>query len=221
MKSIYKVERRYTLVERVIEQVRQAINTGKIKPGQRLMEQDIADAMQIGRNAVREAFRCLEREGFLTITPFKGASVTQHGPEEIFQMFQAMGELEGACARLCVQEMTPGDLEKIESFHEKLEDLYKTGEHRKYLETNWALHEFIQKLGGNDVLNKFIGELRQKISLYRSKQLYQPNRFEDSITEHRLILDAFRKHDPDLAQQRMRQHLLRQGASLMPAKVEK
>jgi DNA-binding GntR family transcriptional regulator len=215
MKSIYTIERRYTLTERVVEQIRQAISSGKLKPGDRLMEQDIADAMQIGRNAVREAFRCLEREGFLTITPFKGASITQHEPEEILQMFEAMGELEGTCARLAVLKMTPGDLEKIESLHETLEDLYKAGAHRKYLEVNWALHEFIQKLAGNAVVSKLIDELRQKISLYRSKQLYQPNRFESSITEHRSLLDAFRKKDPEAAQQRMRQHLLRQAASLM------
>jgi DNA-binding GntR family transcriptional regulator len=214
MEGIYKAEKRYTLAERVIEQVRSAIISGKIKPGERLIEKEIADALQIGRNAVREAFRCLEREGYLTITPFKGASVARHDKEQIRQMFEVMSELEGVCARLAINRMTRNDLDRIESLHEALEKHYRNNEPQKYLEINWSLHEFIQKLTKNDVLNKLIDELRLKINLYRKQQLYLPNRFGDSINEHRQIIDAFRKKDANAAEFMMRQHLLKQGTSL-------
>ncbi|OGR23462.1 MAG: hypothetical protein A2277_13925 [Desulfobacterales bacterium RIFOXYA12_FULL_46_15] len=214
MKAIFKAEKRNTLAEQIVVKLRNAIISGKIKPGERLIEKEIAEAMQIGRNAVREAFRCLEREGYLTIIPFKGASVTMHDNEQIRQMFEVMSELEGICARLAVQRMTRDDLDRIESLHAELEMHYKNNESQAYLEVNWSLHDFIQSLAKNEVLNKLIAELRQRISLYREKQLYQPNRFQASLLEHRQVLDAFRKKDATAAELLMRQHLLRQGASL-------
>ncbi len=214
-KMIFKAEKRFTLVERVIEQIREAIIAGKLKPGERLVEKDIADGMQIGRNAVREAFRSLENEGYVTIVPFKGAHVTLQTKEEIKQMFEAMSGLEGMCARLAVQKMIQKDLKKIESLHNDLENHYKNNEPEQYIKTNWAFHVFIQKLAQNDILDQVINGLRQKIFLYREKQLSQPNRFEASINEHRLIIDAFQKKDQNKAELRMRQHLILQGDALM------
>jgi DNA-binding GntR family transcriptional regulator len=221
MKAIFKAEKRFTLVERVIDQTREAITSGRLKPGERLVEKDIADSMRIGRNAVREAFRYLENEGFVTIIPFKGAHVTLHGKKEIWQMFEVMSGLEGMCARLATQNMTQENLNKIESFHADLERHYKNNEPEKYLKSNWFFHNYIQKLAKNDVLDHVVNELRQKIFLYRGKQLFQPNRFEASMDEHRSILKAFQKKDPNEAELIMRRHLILQGDALMEKVSEK
>ena len=212
---IFKAEKRFTLVEVVIERIREAIISGKLKPGERLIEKEIADGMQIGRNAVREAFRYLEKEGFVTIVPFKGAHVTLQSKEEIQQMFEVMGGLEGMCARLAIQKMTQKDFKEIESLHDDLEKHYKHNKPEKYLKTNWVFHSFIQNLAKNNVLDQVINGLRQKIFLYREKQLFQPNRFEASMNEHRLIIDAFQKKDQNKAELRMRQHLIYQGDALI------
>jgi len=215
MKTVFTTEKRFTLVERVIDQIREAIGSGSLEPGDRLVEKDIAEGMQIGRNAVREAFRYLEKEGFVTITPFKGARVTLQSKKKIQQMFEVMSGLEGMCARLAIRKMTQENCEKIESLHADLETYYQKNEPEKYLKTKNAFHDLIQKLAENDVLDQVVNELRQKILLYRRKQLFKPNRFDASMEEHRLIIAAFRKRDPDEAELRMRQHLIRQGESLM------
>ncbi len=215
MKTIFKEEKRVTLVDRVIEQVREAITSGRLKPGDRLVEKDIAEGMQIGRNAVREAFRYMEKEGFVTITPYKGAHVTLQSKKEIQQMFEVMGGLEGLCARLATQKMIQEDFKKIEFLHADLEKYYKKNEPEKYLKTNWIFHSLIQKFAKNDVLDQVVNELRQKIFLYRKKQLFQPNRFKASMDEHRLIIKAFQEKDPNKVELRMRQHLIRQGEALM------
>jgi len=215
MKAIFTAEKRFTLVERVIDQVREAISSGSLKPGDRLVEKDIAQGMQIGRNAVREAFRYLEKEGFVTITPFKGAHVTLQSKKTIQQMFEVMGGLEGMCARLAIRKMNQRDFKKVASLHADLEIYYKKKETEKYLETNYKFHDLIQKLAQNDVLDQVVNELRQKILLYRRKQLFQPNRFDASMDEHRSIMAAFQKGDPDEVELKMRQHLIRQGESLM------
>ncbi len=215
MKAIFKAEKKITLVELVIEQIRSAISSGKLTGGERLVETDIADTMQINRTAVREAFRSLEKEGLVTITPFKGAHVTLHTKEEIRQMFEVMSGLEGMCTRLAIQKMTKKNLQQLDTLHADLEKYYTANEPEKYLKTNWIFHKVIQNIAANEILDKMVNELKQKISLYRKKQLYQPNRFEASIIEHRLILETFHANDPNLGEIRMREHLSLQGESLM------
>jgi DNA-binding GntR family transcriptional regulator len=70
-------------------------------------------------------------------------------------------------------------------------------------------------LPGNKVLNDVINGLRQKILLYRHRQLYQPERFKQSIQEHRDLLEAFRKRDAALAERLMKRHLIKQCEALV------
>jgi DNA-binding GntR family transcriptional regulator len=70
-------------------------------------------------------------------------------------------------------------------------------------------------LSGNKVLNAVINGLRQKILLYRHRQLYQPERFKQSIQEHRDLLEAFRKRDAALAERLMKRHLIKQCEALV------
>ena len=74
---------------------------------------------------------------------------------------------------------------------------------------------FVQELCGNKVLNEVINGLRQKILLYRHRQLYQPERFDHSIQEHRDLLEAFRKRDANLAEASMKKHLSNQCKALV------
>jgi DNA-binding GntR family transcriptional regulator len=91
---------------------------------------------------------------------------------------------------------------------------YRRQDHESYLENNHAYHIFIQELPGNKVFHDVINGLRQKIVLYRHKQLYQPERFKQSIQEHRDLLEAFRKWDAALAERLMKGHLLKQCEAL-------
>jgi DNA-binding GntR family transcriptional regulator len=111
--------------------------------------------------------------------------------------------------------MEEKDFRKIEALHKKLEKHYSRQDHEAYLENNHAYHVFIQELPGNQVLNDVINGLRQKILLYRHRQLYQPERFKHSIQEHRNLLEAFRKRDAALAERRMKKHLLKQCEALV------
>ena len=75
MEKIFEKEKRSTLPGQVANQIREAIKSGKLKPGDRLIETVLAREMNIGRNAVREAIRYIEKEGLIVTTPFKGALV--------------------------------------------------------------------------------------------------------------------------------------------------
>ena len=110
--------------------------------------------------------------------------------------------------------MSDRDFARIESLHNDLEHYYSVRDHKTYLQRNHALHELIEDIASNPVLKQVIDGLRHQIILYRIMQLYRGYRFEESIQEHRDLLEAFRKRDAGLAEIVMRQHLINQCKAL-------
>lgn len=220
MKTIFKEEKRSTLAEQVANQLREAIESGKLQPGDRLIETDIANAMKIGRNAVREAIRYLEKEGLITTTPFKGAHVTVPNIKEIEQTFEVIAGLQGICARMATERMTDLDLHRIEVLHAELEKQYAEQNHDAYLAVNGVFHKCVQELTKNQVLNELVTEFRKRVVLYKQRQLVMPNRFTASIQEHRKIMEAFRQRKPLLAEKTMKKHMLRIGQAVVKSYAE-
>jgi DNA-binding GntR family transcriptional regulator len=204
-----------TLHQEVAAQIRKMIHKGIMVKGQKINENQLCESMGVSRTPVREALRILKSEGLIELIPHKGAFISQPCIEEINDMFEVMSVLEGTCARLAATKMKEKDFAKIESLHEKLEELFTKRDHEAYLKTNNLFHVFLQETAGNKVLNGVINGLRQKILLYRQRQLYQPERFGQSIEEHRDLMDAFRRKDPAAAESLMKHHLLMQCKALV------
>jgi DNA-binding GntR family transcriptional regulator len=203
------------LHEQVAQNINEMIRKGELRRGQKINETRLCELMGVSRTPIREALRTLNTQGIIDLVPHKGAFVSQFSIQEINDMFEVMSMLEGMCARLAVKKMAAADLKKIERLHEKLEHHYRKKDHKSYLEINEILHVLLQKLTGNKTLNEVANGLRQKILLFRHKQLYEPERFDRSIQEHRDLLDAFRKKDSRLAEKVMKKHLIQQCKALV------
>jgi DNA-binding GntR family transcriptional regulator len=171
--------------------------------------------MGVSRTPVRESLRILQAEGLVELIPHKGSYVNQPPPDEIRDMFEVMGVLEGTCARLATQKMNEKQFKRIEALHLELERHYRSRDHEAYLSSNNDLHVLIQDLTGNKILREVINGLRQKILLYRHRQLYHLDRFDQSIQEHRSILEAFRNRDELLAEACVKRHLANQCKVLL------
>lgn len=204
-----------TLHQEVADRIREMIRRGMLVKGQKISEKFLCDTMGVSRTPIRESLRILHSEGLVELIPHRGAFVRQPPMKEVRDMFEVMSVLEGTCARLAVQRMRPQDLEKIRALHQRLETHYAHRDHKAYLDANHEFHVLIQELGGNPVLNDVINGLRQKILLYRHRQLYQPERFRQSIEEHRSLLEALESRDAGRAEDLMKQHLLRQCEALV------
>jgi len=204
-----------TLHQEIVAQIQKMILKGILVKGQKIDEKSLCESMGVSRTPVREALRSLKSEGLIQLIPHKGAFVSQPCIEEINDMFEVMSVLEGTCARLAAANMNKKSFKRIEVLHEELEEHYRNRNYEAYLKKNHVFHVFIQELAGNKVLNDVINGLRQKILLYRQRQLYQPERFDQSIQEHRDLLEAFRRKDPDSAESLMKKHLLMQCKALV------
>ena len=204
-----------TLHQEVAERIREMIRRGDLVCGQKVDEKALCESMGVSRTPIRESLRILHSEGLIDLIPHKGAYVSTPRIEDVKDMFEVMGMLEGMCARRAAERMGPRDLETLRSLHGKLERHYEHQDRERYLEVNHVLHLFIQELSGSKALQEVSNGLRQKILLYRHRQLYQKNRFDQSIREHRKILAAFEKRDARLAESSVKRHLKNQCSALV------
>ncbi len=199
----------------VAGKLRDMIRKGELVRGQRVIEADICARIGVSRTPLREALRVLETEGLVELIPHKGVHIRQPSMREIQEMFEVMGVLEGTCARLTAREPTDSGLRRLERLHGKLETHYAEGNRDKYIAANHEFHTLVQELAGNLVLDDILRRLRAKVALYRHQQIYEAGRFDCSIQEHREILEAFRRRDPDAAEACMKRHLDMQCKALV------
>ena len=199
----------------VADRLRTLIYQNELKPGDAIDEMALCERFGISRTPLREALKVLNSEGLLELIPRKGSFVRSMDMEELNELFPVMAVLEGLCAREAVENCSPDDLKQLENMHAKLEDYAAQGNIDAYYEQNYVFHQAIQDLSGNKFLQRIIGDLRKILRLARHMQLTIPGRLLASLEEHRQIMKAFRKHDPDLADQNMQNHLKQQWYSLI------
>lgn len=203
-----------TLSQEVARRIRAMILQGLIAKGEKIGETHLCQTLGISRTPLREALRLLSSEGLIDLIPNRGAYVAQPSMQDVKELFEVMAILEGACARVIAERMTRSDFVKIERLHGKLEKYFAVRDHERYLKVNHQFHALVQEMAGNRILNEVISGLRDKIQLYRYRQLYQPDRFQASISEHRDLLEALRRRDPAAAESLMKIHLMNQCEAL-------
>ncbi|MFZ0240397.1 MAG: GntR family transcriptional regulator [Desulfobacterales bacterium] len=203
-----------TLHIQIADALREMIMIGELKNGDKINENDLCTAMGISKTPLREALRVLSAENLISLVPNRGAYVTKPSTAEIKEMFAVMSVLEGVCARAAVAKMTPADFVHLEELHAELEEKFNCRDQEEYIRINNRYHSFVQELAGNRTLNQIVTGLRKKILLYRFQSLSLPGRFEDSIQEHRELLEAFRNRSASKAEKIMKNHLHRQSQAI-------
>ncbi|MGC8907792.1 MAG: GntR family transcriptional regulator [Desulfomonilaceae bacterium] len=199
-----------SLHEEVARHIREMIRTGVLNQGDRIIEKDLCANLGISRTPLREALRGLASEGLVNVIPHRGAYVTKPSIRDIKEMFEVMSLLEGYCARKAAEAMTTDELETLQNLHNDLERFYENRDAESYLEVNHRFHCTVQNAADNKILTGMIEGLREKMLLYRHRQLYLPNRFDASIQEHRELMDALRARDGQRAEAAMAAHLMNQ-----------
>jgi len=203
MRTIKKI----ILHEEIADNLKEMIMVGELKEGNKIKEDDFCASMGISKTPLREALRVLSTEGLIKHVPNRGSYVSKPSFEEIKEMFDVMSALEGVCARTAAEKMTNKELSQLEKLHKKLEENFERKDRKTYIHYNNLYHTFLQEIAGNRTLNNIVNGLRQKILLHRFQSLNLPERFEESINEHRKILETFRKKDSKKAEALMMSHL--------------
>ncbi|MBP1760302.1 MAG: transcriptional regulator [Firmicutes bacterium] len=195
------------LREIVFESMREAILSGVLQPGERLMEIQLAEEMGVSRTPVREAIRKLELENFVVMIPRKGAYVAGVSSKDVADVFEIRSALEGLAAGLAAERITEDELEQMERVL-----FYRANEGELDLEqivkSDTDFHALVYKASRNDRLIQILENLREQIQRFRATSLAVPGRNKLALEEHRMIVEALRNHDSEEAQALAMAHIV-------------
>lgn len=203
------------LGEIVYESLRDAIVNQVLKPGERLMETDLADEMGVSRTPVREAIRRLELENYVVMIPRKGAYVAGLSIKDINDVFEIRGALESLAAGLAAQRATDEDIKEMElnlameASHFETSDLIKT------IEEDTKFHDLIFNASKNSRLLGMVKELREQVQRFRTTTLAVPGRMKFALDEHKAIVEAIANRDIEAAQKAASEHIQSAEAALL------
>jgi DNA-binding GntR family transcriptional regulator len=199
------------------KQIADDIVLGHFAPGTRLDEVMLAKRFAVSRTPVREALKQLATQGLVVCRPNRGAVVAQLTAEQLDLMFEAIGELEAACARHAAMRMSATERDTLCTLHAKARDAMRAADSELYDRLNQQLHHVIIHGCGNPVLIDMTLGLRHRLSPFRRSQFRHVERMSASFEEHAVIIEALLAHDVSTAQRQMRCHL--QSARIATARM--
>ena len=197
------------LYEDVAERLRAQIFAHELAPGSWLDEQSLAQQFGISRTPMREAIKVLASEGLVTTKMNRGAYVTEVDRRDLEQIFTILSLLEGQAAKETASKATEEELNLLDDLHHRLEKAAADRDVEQFFEINVKFHELIQEIASNTWMNGVIADLRKVLKLQRRDSLTRTGRLQNSLLEHREILQAILKRDPTAAEAAMRKHLAR------------
>ncbi len=206
--EILQIEEVKLLRDKIAETIRNAIVEGKIKPGERLMEPEVAKLLGVSRTPLREAFLQLESEGFMVVTPRKGAVVSELSVKDAEDTYIIKSELEALAAKLSVLNADNNliiQLENLNNLMQKTTDENKK-DYKQFLTFNAEFHKILTEACGNEKLIRYINLLRKQTLRYNFIYLSILSHFNQSIEEHKEIIEAIRLKNVSAVEQLVRNH---------------
>ncbi|MCT8287068.1 GntR family transcriptional regulator [Xanthomonas translucens pv. translucens] len=206
--------KRVALYEDVAERLRQKIYDYVLPPGEWIDEPALVAELGISRTPLRESLKLLAAEGLVQIEPGRGARVTRLNLEDLNELFPVMALLEGRCAYEAVRKVDAAGLARLETLHARMEQAADEGDLAEYYRQNYLIHESVQEFAGNPWLIRVTHDLHRILKMHRGRQLLAPGRMQQSLCEHRELMDCFRRGDAEGAERTMNRHLQSQGNAL-------
>jgi DNA-binding GntR family transcriptional regulator len=203
-----------SLHDGVAARLRTMLFDNQLQPGQWVDEKALAAAWQISRTPLREALKVLAAEGLVELVPQRGCRVVELSEDDADALFPVMALLEGRCAHEAALRATDDDLRVLRRLHEDLEHHAAALDIDGYYRVNHLFHTRVQQLAHNRWLDRCTGDLRKFVRLMRGVQLALPGRIAASLKEHRALIDALEKRDPERAERAMNAHLMAQLVAL-------
>ncbi|WP_346867967.1 GntR family transcriptional regulator [Clostridium sp. UBA1353] len=206
--------------EIVLKELRTAIFTGDINPGDRLIENNIATAMGVSRTPVREALRQLESEGLAVNIPRKGTIVKGICIEDAIEIYDIREVLEGLAVRGACMHISRIEIRELREIIENMKKLIDTNEEKEYVEVHNRFNKIILDACHNKRLISQMEYIYEYLQSLRKISLMTKERKLDALKEHIEIVDAIEVGDEELAEERARDHVTRAKKSFQNAVVK-
>ena len=205
----------------VFNTLREAILKGELKPGERLMELQLAAKLGVSRTPIREAIRKLELEGLVLMIPRRGAEVARISEKSLKDVLEVRRSLEELAIELACQRMTEEDMQALEEAQKAFKAAIDQGDAMKIAETDEAYHDVIYHSTRNKRLVQIISNIREQMYRYRIEYLKKKECYPQLLEEHQTIIDSIESRDKGRATQITGQHIKNQAEAVVDTIREK
>lgn len=183
----------------VFNTLRQAILRGELKPGERLMEIQLANKLGVSRTPIREAIRKLELEGLVLMIPRKGAEVAEITEKSLRDVLEVRKALEELAVQLCCDKITEDEIKELKQVASGFEEAVRNGELTEIAEADVKFHDVIYLATENQKLILLLSNLREQMYRYRMEYLKSDEVYPQLIAEHEAIIQFITKNDKKAA----------------------
>ena len=206
--SLPQISQPASLADLAHDTLKEFLLSPKAKGLEKLEERTLAKQLGISRTPLREAVNRLIYEGFLRVEPRRGVFVNHPSKKEIIEILHVRAALESMAARLTASRITTSDLEHLRRIFEPFQ-LENVEDHvEEFSVAHFEFHEQVLDLSGCGKLIEMASNIRDQMRLIRVHTMRIRRNIQRSLTEHLAIIDALESRDPDIAANRMREHIL-------------
>ena len=213
--SPIKLDSYQPLREVVCETLRDAIRKGKMKPGERLMESQLAEDLGVSRTPVREAIRKLELEGYVIMMPRRGTYVANLSIRDVNEVFEIRTSLDSLASGLAAERITDEELERLQRLLVAIGGYIEENDMDKIVECDTEFHDLLYQASRNSRLVGIIFNLREQLTRFRSTSMAFPGRLKATLEEHRRIVEAIAQGDVAEARAAAEYHMEKSEQTLL------
>ncbi len=199
----------------VFNTLRQAILRGELKPGERLMEIQLANKLGVSRTPIREAIRKLELEGLVLMIPRRGAEVAEITEKSLRDVLEVRGALEELAVKLACQKITDEQIAELRAAEKEFEQALNSGDVTVYAEADVKFHDVIYHATDNQRLIQLLFNLREQMYRYRVEYLKREEAHGTLLMEHKKIIETIANRDMDAAVDAVCQHIDNQVSAVI------
>lgn len=197
-----------SLVEHIKEYIKEMIVRNEFKPGQQLVEIELEKILNVSRTPIREAFRVLEKDGFIQSIPRRGVFVRKLTRKDVEDNWFLRAHLEGIAAKLAVSNMSPQDLAFMKEATVGMTSAANEKDFENYVKWHDTFHQIFIQACGNSSLIAMVTNLRKHAFWHRLNYLYFSNVYHEVTEVHKQILELFKLGEQGKVEMLVREHIL-------------
>ncbi len=199
----------------IFNTLREAIIAGELKPGERLMEVQLAERMGVSRTPVREAIRKLELEGWVNMIARKGAQVTGLSVKDIMDVLEVRASMDALATALSAARIKDDELKELKNIYAQFSNYMEKENLSGLIKKDVEFHEIIYRSSRNDKLIQIVSNLREQVQRFRVIYLKDYSSPKDIVKEHLEIIEAISTRDEERASKVAKKHIENQKEAII------
>jgi DNA-binding GntR family transcriptional regulator len=198
---------RAALHQQVTQRLRQMLVEGRIAPGSKLNERELAELLNVSRTPLREAIKMLAAEGLVELLPHRGAVAVSLNEADILNTFEVMAGLEAQSGELAAERITPQELAEIQAMHFEMLAAYTRRDLPTYYAINARIHSAINAAAKNPVLATVYHQVNARLQALRFRSNQDGEKWKRAVKDHEKMIEALARHDGNAMREVLLGHL--------------